>query len=449
MRGQARLGEEKISKLLMEFSIPAIIGMVVNTLYNIVDRMYIGNIKDIGGLALTGVGITMPIMTIIMAFGMLIGIGTSARISLKLGEHKREEAEKHLGNAFTLIIIASVLITIIGLVFMHKILGLFGASADTEIYAREYMQIIFFGTIFNMLSFGLNHSIRSDGSPKVAMLSMLIGAGTNIILDPIFIFVFGMGVRGAAIATVISQIVSTIWILYYFTKGKSNLKIKREYLSLDKAIVLSIFSIGVSPFSMQIAQSIVQVLANNALKTYGGDLAIGAMTIINSVAMIFMMPIFGLNQGSQPIIGYNYGAEKYKRVKQAVKSATIVATIIVSIPHLLISIFNRDEQLVGIASTGMRIFLLMLPVVGAQVISSNYFQSIGKAKISMFLSLLRQVILLIPCLIILPKIFGLTGVWLAGAVSDGLSSLITLIIFFMSVRKLKDKEEIVAKEAII
>ena len=457
MRGQARLGEEKISKLLMEFSIPAIIGMVVNTLYNIVDRMYIGNIKDIGGLALTGVGITMPIMTIIMAFGMLIGIGTSARISLKLGEHKREEAEKHLGNAFTLIIIASVLITIIGLVFMHKILGLFGASADTEIYAREYMQIIFFGTIFNMLSFGLNHSIRSDGSPKIAMLSMLIGAGTNIILDPIFIFVFGMGVRGAAIATVISQIVSTIWILYYFTKGKSNLKIKREYLSLDKAIVLSIFSIGVSPFSMQIAQSIVQVLANNALKTYGGDLAIGAMTIINSVAMIFMMPIFGLNQGSQPIIGYNYGAEKYKRVKQAVKSATIVATIIVSIgwiitqaaPHLLISIFNRDEQLVGIASTGMRIFLFMLPVVGAQVISSNYFQSIGKAKISMFLSLLRQVILLIPCLIILPKIFGLTGVWLAGAVADGLSSLITLIIFFMSVRKLKDKEGIVAKEAVI
>lgn len=457
MRGQARLGEEKISKLLMEFSIPAIIGMVVNTLYNIVDRMYIGNIKDIGGLALTGVGITMPIMTIIMAFGMLIGIGTSARISLKLGEHKREEAEKHLGSAFTLIIVASVLITIIGLVFMHKILGLFGSSADTEVYAREYMQIIFFGTIFNMLSFGLNHSIRSDGSPKVAMLSMLIGAGTNIILDPIFIFVFGMGVRGAAIATVISQIVSAIWILYYFTKGKSNLKIKREYLSLDKAIVFSIFSIGVSPFSMQIAQSVVQVLANNALKTYGGDLAIGAMTIINSVAMIFMMPIFGLNQGSQPIIGYNYGAEKYKRVKQAVKSATIVATIIVSIgwittqaaPHLLISIFNRDEQLVGIASTGMRIFLFMLPVVGAQVISSNYFQSIGKAKISMFLSLLRQVILLIPCLIILPKIFGLTGVWLAGAVADGLSSLITLIIFSMSVRKLKDKEEIVSKEAII
>lgn len=457
MSRQSKLGEEKISKLLIEFSVPAIIGMLVNTLYNIVDRMYIGNIEGIGGLALTGVGITMPIMTIIMAFGMLIGLGTSARISLKLGEHKSDEAENHLGNAFTLIIIASIAITVIGLLFMNDILNLFGASSDTVIYAEQYMQIIFIGTIFNMLSFGLNHSIRSDGSPKVAMLSMLIGAGTNIILDPVFIFVFGMGVRGAAIATVISQVVSTIWILYYFTKGKSNLKIKKEYLNLKKAIVLSIFSIGVSPFSMQIAQSIVQVLANNALKTYGGDLAIGAMTIINSIAMIFMMPIFGLNQGSQPIIGYNYGAKKYKRVKQTVNYAAIVATIIVSVgwivtqtsPRILISIFNRDPELMGIASKGMKIFLFMLPVVGFQVISSNYFQSVGKAKISMFLSLLRQVILLIPCLIILPNIFGLTGVWLAGAVSDGLSSLITGIIFFVSVRKLKDKEEIVAKEAII
>lgn len=456
MNRQKKLGEEKVSKLLMEFSIPAIVGMVVNTLYNIVDRMYIGNIKGIGGLALTGVGITLPIMTIIMAFGMLIGIGTSARISLKLGEHKKDEAEKHLGNAFTLIIIASVIITIVGLLFMDKVIGLFGASADTEIYAKEYMQIIFLGTIFNMLGFGLNHSIRSDGSPKVAMLSMLIGAGTNIILDPIFIFVFGMGVRGAAIATVISQIVSTVWILFYFTKGKSTLKIRKKDLALDKVIVISIFSIGMSPFSMQIAQSIVQVLANNSLKAYGGDLAIGAMTIINSIAMIFMMPIFGLNQGSQPIIGYNYGAEKYKRVKQTVKYSATVATIIVSIgwivtqvaPDLLISIFNRDENLMGIASNGMRIYLFMLPVVGFQVISSNFFQSIGKAKISMFLSLLRQVILLIPCLIILPKFFGLTGVWLAGPVSDGLSSLITGIIFFMSVRKLRDKEQIGMEEVI-
>ena len=309
MRKQNILGEEKISKLLLKFSIPAIVGMIVNALYNVVDRIYIGNIPDIGGVALTGVGLTMPIMTIILAFGMLIGIGTSARISLKLGQGKKDEAEKHIGNAFILILIISAVITIIGLIFLNPILNIFAASPETEGYARDYMQIIFAGTIFSMMSFGLNHSIRSDGSPKVAMHSMLIGAIINIVLDPVFIFVFHMGVKGAAIATVISQIASTIWVVYYFTMGKSNIKIKKENLKLDWAIIISIVSIGMSPFSMQVAQSVVQVLANNALKEHGGDLAIGAMTIINSIAMLFLMPIFGLNQGSQPLIGYNFGAK--------------------------------------------------------------------------------------------------------------------------------------------
>lgn len=450
MNRQKLLGEEKISKLLMQFSVPAIIGMMVNTLYNIVDRMYIGNIPEVGGLALTGVGITMPIMTIILAFGMLVGIGTSARISLKLGEHKRDEAEQHLGNAFTLILLISILITVLGLTFMKPLLQIFGASQDTEIYASQYMQIIFIGTIFNMLSFGLNHSIRSDGNPKIAMFSMLIGAGTNILLDPIFIFALGLGVRGAAIATVISQIASTIWILYYFTKGKGSIKISCHNVKLKKAVIISIFSIGMSPFAMQIAQSLVQVLANNALKEYGGDLAIGAMTIISSISMIFMMPLFGLNQGSQPIIGYNYGAKKYHRVKDAVKIPVIVATLIVSVgwlliqfaPELLIRAFSSDESLLEMAKTGLRTFLFMLPVLGFQTISSNYFQSIGQAKVSMFLSLLRQVILLIPCLIVLPRVggLGLMGVWLAGPVADGLASIITGVVFFGSLRKLKENK---------
>ena len=436
MNKQKRLGEEPILKLLLSFSIPAIVGMVVNTLYNIIDRMYIGRIEGIGPLALTGVGITMPIMTIILAFGMLVGIGTAARVSLKLGEHNKDSAEEHLGNAFTLIIIISIAITILGLLFLDPILGIFGASENTEIYARQYMQIIFVGTIVNMLSFGLNHSIRSDGSPKVAMLSMLIGAITNIILDPVFIFGFGMGVRGAAIATVISQILTTVWILQYFTVGKSIIKLKASNLKLKFPIIISIFSIGMSPFSMQLAASVVQVLANNSLKEYGGDLAIGAMTIISSVSMIFLMPIFGINQGSQPIIGYNYGAKQYDRVKEAVKYGVIAATIIVvigwivtqSAPQILIAIFNNDPELVGIATNGIKIYLFMMPFVGFQVVSSNYFQSIGKAKISMFLSLLRQVILLIPCILILPKIFELNGIWLSGAVCDGLSSFITGII---------------------
>ncbi|WP_317311959.1 MATE family efflux transporter [Clostridium thermobutyricum] len=454
MTKENKLGTEKVSKLLISFSVPAIIGMLVNTLYNIIDRMYIGNIEGVGKLAITGVGITMPIMTIILAFGMLVGIGTASRISIFLGKGDKETAEKHIGNAFVLIIIFSILITIIGLAFLDKILVVFGASSSTEIYARQYMQIIFAGTIVSMLSFGLNHSIRSDGSPKIAMLSMLIGAIINIILDPILIFIFNLGVRGAAIATVISQFVATIWILYYFTKGQSSIKLKKENFKLKKYIVLSIFSIGISPCSMQIAACIVQVIANNSLKHYGGDLAIGAMTIVQSIGMIFLTPIFGLNQGSQPIIGYNFGAKKYNRVKTTVFYGAITATIIVTIgwlvvqlaPQLLIKIFNNDPELLEIAKNGLRIYLLFIPVIGLQIISSNYFQSVGKAKISMFLSLLRQVILLIPFMIILPRIFGLNGIWMAGAISDLLSAIITCCIFYNSLKKLNKENDNIQKE---
>ena len=437
MKGQKRLGEEKIGKLLLEFSIPAIIGMIVNTLYNIIDRMFIGHIPEVGNLAIAGVGITMPLMTVIMAFGMLVGIGTATRISISLGQHNKEKAERYLGNAFSLIIIIGILLTIVGLVFMDPFLRAFGASDNIIIYAEQYIEIIFAGCIFNMVGFGLNHSIRSDGSPKVAMLSMLIGAVTNIVLDPIFIFGFGLGVRGGAIATVISQLVSAVWVVHYFTKGKSILKIKKQYLKLDKEDVLGIFSIGVSPFSMQIANCAVQVVSNNSLQTYGGDLAVAAMTIINSLSMIFLMPIFGINQGMQPIIGYNYGAKKYERVKQTVKYCIAAATIIVTIgflvieffPEKLILMFNSDPELIRIGVSGMRVFLFMLPLIGGQIVVANYFQSIGKVKISMFLSLLRQVILLIPCLLIIPMFKGLLGVWLAGAVSDFIACIVTVIIF--------------------
>lgn len=452
MENENKLGIEKVSKLLLAFSIPAIIGMLVNTLYNIIDRMYIGNIPEVGKLAITGVGITMPLMTIILAFGMLVGVGTAARISLFLGKHEDEVAEKHLGNAFVLIIIFSILITIMGLVFMEPLLKAFGASVDTEIYARQYMQIIFMGTIVSMLSFGLNHSIRSDGSPKIAMFSMLIGAITNIILDPILIFGFNLGVRGAAIATVISQIVTTVWIMSYFLKGKSTIKLKKKNLKLEKWVVLSIFSIGISPCSMQLAACVVQVIANNSLKYHGGDLAIGAMTIVQSIGMIFLTPIFGLNQGSQPIIGYNYGAKKYKRVKQTVLYGVVVATIIVTIgwlvvqiaPELLIKIFNNDSELLGIAKTGLRVYLVAIPVIGFQIISSNFFQSIGKAKISMFLSLLRQVILLIPLMLILPNFIGLNGIWVAGALADILSAIITGILLYSTMKKINTEDK--AKE---
>lgn len=449
MNEQKRLGEAEIGKLLLEFSVPAIIGMLVNTLYNIIDRIFIGHIEGIGNLAMAGVGITMPIMFVLLAFGMLIGIGTATKISIKLGEHDKEGAEKLLGNAFTLIIIISIFLTVFGLIFANPLLRMFGASDNIIGYGEQFIQVIIAGCIFNMISFGLNHSIRSDGSPKIAMISMLLSAIINIILEPIFIFGLGLGVRGGALGTVIAQAITSAWIIYYFTKGKSVLKIRWKNLKLDKKSVLSIFAIGISPFSMQLAQSAVQAVSNNSLQAYGGDIAVSAMTIIGSLAMVFLMPIFGLNQGLQPIIGYNFGAKKYDRVKQAVRYGVIAATIIVTIgfiviegaAEMLVIIFNNDPLLVEVTSHGMRIFLIMLPLIGGQIIVTNYFQSIGKVKISMLLSLLRQVIILIPCLLIIPMFKGLDGIWIAGATSDFLSVIITFVIFIKASRELVRNNE--------
>ncbi len=436
MSNQKHLGDAPIGKLLLQYSIPAIIGMVVNALYNIVDRMFIGNIPDIGSLAITGVGITMPIMTIVLAFGMLIGIGTTANISLNLGKGNRTTAEKLLGNAFTLSIIVGLAIAITGTIFANPILNLFGASENTLFYAKEYIGIILLGCTFNILSFALNSTVRADGNPKMSSITMVIGCGANIILDYLFIFVLNLGVKGAALATIISQAITFFIILYYYTAGNSNLKLKIENFKLKKHLVTMTFAIGIAPFATQIANSLVQVIANNALKTYGSDLAIGAMTVISSLNIIFMMPIFGINQGCQPIIGFNYGAKKYERAKEAFKYATIAACVIciigfVSIqcfPTQIISLFNNDPELTTLAIKGIRIYLLMMPVVGINIVATSYYQSIGKAKISMFVSLLRQVILLIPFTIILPKFIGLDGVWAAGACADSLSVIITLIL---------------------
>ena len=436
MSNQKHLGDAPIGKLLLQYSIPAIIGMVVNALYNIVDRMFIGNIPNIGSLAITGVGITMPIMTIILAFGMLIGIGATANISLNLGKGNRPTAEKLLGNAFTLSIIVGLAIAIVGTICANPILNLFGASENTLFYAKEYLNIILLGCTFNILSFSLNSTVRADGNPKMSSFTMVIGCGTNIILDYVFIFILNLGVKGAALATIISQAITFFIILYYYTAGNSNLKLKVENFKLKKHLVTMTFAIGIAPFETQIANSLVQVIANNALKTYGSDLAIGAMTVISSLNIIFMMPIFGINQGCQPIIGFNYGAKKYERAKEAFKYATIAACVICIIgfisiqcfPTQIISLFNNDPELTTLAIKGIRIYLLMMPVVGINIVATSYYQSIGKAKISMFVSLLRQVILLIPFTIILPKFIGLDGVWAAGACADSLSVIITLVL---------------------
>ncbi|WMJ79142.1 MATE family efflux transporter [Clostridium sp. MB40-C1] len=444
------LGSTKISTLLWKFSIPAIVGMLVNALYNIVDRIFIG--QGVGQTALAGLAITLPISTTIMAFGMLVGIGASTLISIKLGENNKKVAENILGTAVVLDILISGIVCVVGIIFINPILKTFGASSASLPYAKEYILIILAGAIFQNIGFGINNIIRSEGNPKIAMQTMIVGGLLNMILDPIFIFVFKMGIKGAAIATVISETVNTILVIYYFTNKNSGsiLKIRKSCLNLNFKTCIDIFSIGLSPFSMQLAASVVTVLYNKGLYTYGGDIAVAAMGIISSISMIIFMPIFGINQGVQPILGYNYGAKSYKRVKKAMQLAIISGITIASIgyiaveffPELLISLFSKnDMDLIKLTSRGLRIDLLVLPVVGYQIVSSNYFQAIGKAKISIFLSFLRQVIILIPIIIVLPKFLKLDGLWLSQPIADVAAALITGYFLYKDIKELNYLEK--------
>lgn len=447
MKKENYLGEAPIGKLLIKYSIPAIIGMIVNALYNVVDRIFIGNIPGVGPIAMAGLGVTMPIVTILLAFGMLVGVGTSANISIKLGQGKRDEAEKIIGNALTLGLIIGIILMAIGIIFGDSLLTVFGASEAALPFAKAYINIILFGAVFNITAFALSSSIRADGNPQKSAIIMVVGCLANVVLDALFIFGFGWGIEGAAIATIISQAITAVWVILYYTKGSSNLKLKKENMKLDPKLVKMIFAIGLAPFAMQLAASLVQVISNNTLKTYGGDLAIGAMATISAIAMMFLMPIFGINQGSQPIIGFNYGAKKYDRAKKAYLISAIASVIILLIgfmviqifPRTIIGLFNKDEELMKIAVVGLRTYLLMMPISAIGITGSNYFQSIGSVKKAMVLSLLRQIILLIPLLVILPKVFnlGLTGVWLAQPLADFLSTVITLTFIIMEFKKYK------------
>jgi putative MATE family efflux protein len=446
------LAEEDIGKLLMKFSIPAIIGMMVNALYNIVDRIFIG--QGVGNLAIGGIFVGYPISLILMAFSMLIGIGGNTVVSIRLGEKKKDEAEKILGNSFILLVGISVIISILGLLFLEPLLRAFGASETILPYAVDYMKIILIGAPLQAIGFGMNNFIRGEGSPKIAMITMLIGAILNTILDPIFIFIFHMGIKGAALATIISQGVSAIWVMKYFIGDTSILRIRKQNLKLKLDIVKDIITMGFAPFSMQLAASMVTVLLNNNLKNYGGDVATSSMGVIQSISMMVLMPIFGINQGSQPIIGFNYGAKNYDRVKKTLKLAIMGATVISLVgfiltqafPKQIIKIFISDEQelaeILNVAIKGLRIYLSMLPIIGFQVVSSNYFQATGKPKHAMLLSLSRQVLILIPALLILPKLFELTGVWVAAPVSDLVASIITGILLAKSLKNLNTETKL-------
>ena len=438
---EIELESKKMSKLVWDYALPAIVGTMVNATYNIVDRIFIG--QGVGALAISGLAVTFPVMNLIAALGMLVGAGASSRISINLGKKDPERAEKILGNSFLLTIVLNLVFITLLMIFLEPILMPFGASEETYPYARDYLQIILPGNLFVTMTYSFNSMMRASGYPQKAMYTMLIGAALNIILDPIFIFVFGMGIAGVAWATVISMFIGMIFVMYHFTRKTTSLRLRRKNIRFEKNILIAIVSIGLSPFFMQVAASGVAVLMNTSLKNYGGDLAIGAYGILVSLIMLITMFVIGLNQGLQPIIGYNYGAEKYDRVKAAfyygVKIATVVTTIGfifgVFFPRIFARAFTSDVQLLDLAENAMRISIVAFPLVGFQVVVSGYFQSIGQAKKSIILSLSRQLIFLIPSIIILPRMFGLDGVWAATPVSDFLASLLALT-FFIRQRKI-------------
>jgi len=440
-----KLATENIGKLIWTYSLPAIVGTVVMSLYNIVDRIFIG--QGVGPLAISGLALTFPFMILLMASGMLIGAGSAARISITLGENNKEKAEKILGNAFTLTFIISGTVIILSYIFMHDLLQLFGGTEKTTKYAEDFMRVIIPGGIFSALSYGFNNIMRASGYPHKAMYTMIICAVLNAILAPIFIFGFHWGIQGAALATNISYIVGSIWVLAHFLKPNSNIRFHRKNFKLEKDIILSIISIGLSPFSMQLATCFVVILVNTTLIHYGGDLAIGAFGIINSVNTLIIMIIIGLNQGTQPIVGYNYGAKKFDRMFKTLKYAIAIGTCITTLgfiigtftPSIMAKLFTRDAELQAIAAKALQISVIMFPIIGFQIVITNFFQSIGKAKISIFLSLTRQFLFLIPCLLILPPVFGLTGAWSAMPVSDGLASIVAIITILFFVRKFKSK----------
>lgn len=435
----SKLGTEPIGKLLLDYSIPAIVGMVVASLYNVVDRVFIG--QGVGPMAISGLALTFPLMALVAAVGTLIGVGASSRMSIVLGMKDMPWARNILGNAFFLTFIMSAILVIPAMIFLDDILRLFGGSDQTIPYAVDYLRIVIPGSVLTNLSFSFSGLMRASGYPKKSMLTILIGVVLNVILDPIFIFVFDMGIKGAAVATVISMFVSAVFVMIHFFDKRSFVHFEKGAFRLKARIIKNIVSIGLAPFLMNTAACVVNILMNNLLVKNGGDLAIGAFGIINSYGILVVMTVMGLCQGMQPIMGYNYGAGKLKRLKETLKLSIRVSVIIMCVgfvagelfPRQLATAFTNDDELIGLTTHGIRIVFMLFPLIGFQIIVANFFQSIGKAKQAIFMSLSRQVVFLMPFLYIFGELWGLTGVWLALPASDLTATIVA--VFFLNYAK--------------
>ncbi len=437
-----RLGNEPIGKLLWSFSAPAIVGMIVNAIYNIVDRIFVG--QAVGDKALAALSFAFPFMTAIMAAAMLVGIGGTSLVAISLGEGNRQKAEKILANVCVFAGVLEIVVSILGYIFLKPLLKMFG-TPEGEImnYACEYMGIVLAGSVFQGIGFALNAIIRSDGSPKMAMITMLAGAITNIVLDWLLTMVIPLGAKGVAIATVAGQMATMLWVLYYFTK-KSNIRLRLKGYRPDISLMSKTMFIGLAPALVQLAMATVNIIYNNLLINYGGDVAVSAFSVYNSAMTIAIMPIFGINQGVQPIVGYNYGARKFDRVRKAMRLGVISATVLVVLgsvfirlfPEQIVRAFNSSPELIRLGKQALKVNSLALPVVGAQVICSNYFQYINKPTAATFLSLSRQCLFLIPALLILPRCFGLDGIFYAQPVSDLLSAAVAVTWTSCAIKKL-------------
>jgi putative MATE family efflux protein len=437
------LGSGNIRKLLTQYSVPAIIAMTAASLYNMTDSIFIGHGVEPGHLAIAGLTVTFPFMNLAAAFGSLVGVGASTLISIKLGQKDYASANRVFGNTVTLNIIIGILLSVICYPFLDSILYFFGASENTIGFARDYMEIIIIGNVITHIYFGQNAILRSAGFPNMSMYATLLSVAVNCILNPIFIFSFGWGIRGAAMATVLSQSISLVFQMYHFYNRKNIIHFSKEIYALKKELVKKILSIGMSPFLMNICACLIVILINRGMQEHGGDVAVGAYGLINRIVFMFLMIVMGFNQGMQPVAGYNYGAKKYSRVMEVTK-LTIFCGIAVTtfgflvceiFPGMMIRLFTTRPELIAESVYGMRLVFAVFPLVGFQMVASNFFLSIGMSHKAIALSLTRQVLFLIPCLLILPRFLGTFGIWISIPIADFVSTVVTTIVLLKQFRK--------------
>jgi putative MATE family efflux protein len=441
------LGTEDVGKLLTRYAWPAIVAMTASSLFNITDSIFIGH--GVGPLAISGLAITFPLMNLAAAFGSLVGIGASTLMSVRLGQKDYETANKVLGNVFVLNIILGLAFSVVTLAFLDPILMFFGASAETLPYAREYMTVILAGNVITHMYLGLNALLRSSGNPKKAMFATIFAVIINLILNPLFIFTFKMGIKGSALATIISQILMLAWQISIFSNKKNFVHLKKGVFRLERKIVLDSMAIGLSPFFINAASSLLVIIINQSLSKYGGDLSVGAYGIVNRVVFLFGMVVMGFNQGMQPIAGYNYGALQFKRVDAVFRKTIVLSTIVLAagfvtgqfFPHAVASMFTTDAELTERAVKGLRMVTLFFPLLGVQFVTVQLFQSIGMAKKSIFLSMTRQLLFFLPCVLIFPSIWGANGVWYSFPAADIASAIVSTIFLVKLLRQFKNEVE--------